>query len=197
MRTLETMGNLYVALLHFPMRDVHQRVVATAITSLDVVDIARSCRTYAVRRYFVVHPIRSQREIVERILEFWRGREPRHEAVRIVSVQEELEDCLQEIRVLEKRDPLVLGTSARKGLPYPQMGWEEAREFLRGEQPLLLLFGTGRGMAEELLGACDALLPPIRAGSDYNHLSVRAAVAITLDRLKGEEDGDGRSHQNG
>jgi hypothetical protein len=59
---------------------------------------------------------------------------------------------------------------------------------------VLLLFGTGNGMAEDLLAACDYLLPPLRAGG-YNNLSVRAAVAIILDRLKGEDhDGNGRSH---
>lgn len=163
--------------------------MATAITSLDVVDIARSCRTYGVRRYYIVHPVGSQRVIAERILEFWRERGgARLEAVEIAAVRAELEECLEEVKALEGREPLVLGTSARKGLPYPRVGWEEARGLLKGN-PILLLFGTGNGMAEELLSACDALLPPIREGSDYNHLSVRAAVAIVLDRLKGEEDG--------
>lgn len=79
-----------------------------------------------------------------------------------------------------------MGTTARAHLlPYPKVSWEEARQRLQ-EVPTLLLFGTGHGMTDELLAACDALLPAVRAGG-YNHLSVRAAVAIILDRLKGEE----------
>lgn len=183
------MANLYVALLHFPMKSLKGGVVATAITSLDVVDIARSCRTYNVSRYFIVHPLESQRTIVRRILEFWREERPsRVEAVNLVSVVEELEDCVRAIAEREGEEPLIWGTSARRGLPYPRIGWDEAREHLRaGGKPVLLLFGTGNGMAEELLSACDALLPPVREKGDYNHLSVRAAAAIILDRLKGDE----------
>jgi hypothetical protein len=183
------MANLYVALLHYPMKSLKGGVVATAITSLDVVDIARSCRTYNVSSYFIVHPLESQRTIVQRILEFWREERPsRKEAVEIVSVVEDLEDCVRAVSEREGEEPLIWGTSARPGLPYPRITWEEAREHLRTkEKPVLLLFGTGNGMAEELLWACDALLPPVREKSDYNHLSVRAAAAIILDRLKGDE----------
>jgi hypothetical protein len=183
------MANLYVALMHYPMKSLKGGVVATAVTSLDVVDIARSCRTYNVARYFIVHPLESQRTIVERILEFWRTERPsRVEAVEIVSVVEDLERCFAEVAEREGDEPLIWGTSARSGLPYPRIEWEEARRHLRtGRKPVLLLFGTGNGMAEELLWACDALLPPVREKSDYNHLSVRAAAAIILDRLKGDE----------
>jgi len=183
------MANLYVALMHYPMKSLKGGVVATAITSLDVVDIARSCRTYNVSRYFIVHPLESQRTIVHRIIEFWFEERPsRVEAVRIISVAEDLEQCFTAVAEAEGEEPLVWGTSARPGLPYPRIGWDEARKHLRtGEKPVLLLFGTGNGMAEELLWACDALLPPVRETSDYNHLSVRAAVAIILDRLKGDE----------
>jgi hypothetical protein len=183
------MANLYVALMHYPMKSLKGGVVATAITSLDVVDIARSCRTYDVVRYFIVHPLESQRAIVERILEFWFAERPsRREAVKIISVADDLEQCFTEVAKREGEVPLLWGTSARSGLPYPQIGWEEARRHLREERkPVLLLFGTGNGMAEELLWACDALLPPVREKSAYNHLSVRAAVAVILDRLKGDE----------
>jgi hypothetical protein len=188
------MGNLYIALLHFPMLDRRGRVVATALTPIDVPDIARSARTYGVRRYFVVTPLSSQRDIADRLRRFWVEEEDwptRREALELVAVREDLEECYREISRTEGQEPQVWGTSARGGLPYPVLPWEEARARLR-ERPTLILFGTGHGMSTELLAACDALLPPIRANSGYNHLSVRAAVAIILDRLKGEgDDGNG------
>jgi hypothetical protein len=52
---------------------------------------------------------------------------------------------------------------------------------------LLLLFGTGWGLTNEMLAECDFVLEPI-AGlgkNSYNHLSVRSAAAIILDRLLG------------
>ena len=46
---------------------------------------------------------------------------------------------------------------------------------------MLLAFGTGWGLAPEVIEHADALLEPIRAArGDYNHLSVRSACAIAL-----------------
>ncbi|MGC9530511.1 MAG: RNA methyltransferase [Candidatus Bipolaricaulaceae bacterium] len=184
------MRNLYIALLHFPMQDRRGRVVATALTSIDVPDIARTACTYGVRRYFVVTPLPSQQEIAGRLRDFWTTEDfpTRREALELVAVRDELEACYEEVTAEEGEPPQLWGTSARPNLPYPLLSWADAGARL-AERPTLLLFGTGHGMAEELLAACDAILPPVRAGSGYNHLSVRAAVAIILDRLKGEDHG--------
>ncbi len=184
-----SMANLYLGLLHFPMRNREGGIVATALTSMNVPDIARTARTYGVSRYYVVTPLASQRRIAERLRAFWMEEEElanRRDAVSLVAVREELEECYEEIAQVEGRPPLLWGTSARTDLPFPRLSWEEARATLE-ERPVLLLFGTGNGMARDLLQACDALLPPVR-GRGYNYLSVRAAVAIILDRLKGEEE---------
>lgn len=50
--------------------------------------------------------------------------------------------------------------------------------------PLVLVLGTGWGLVEEILEKADVILEPIRGMGDYNHLSVRAAAAIMLDRLR-------------
>ena len=52
---------------------------------------------------------------------------------------------------------------------------------------MLVVFGTGWGLAPEVIRSADAILEPIRASIEtrYNHLSVRSACAITLDRLLG------------
>ena len=53
------------------------------------------------------------------------------------------------------------------------------------DRPVLFIFGTGRGLTEERILASDFLLKPVKAFSEYNHLSVRSAVAIVLDRWLG------------
>ncbi len=183
------MARLYIALLHFPMRNREGKVVATALTSLDVPDMARTARTYGVHRFFVVHPLESQRRIAARLLEFWLAEEElpqRREALELVAIRADLEEVYEEITALEGRPPWMLGTTARAHrLPHPKVSWEEARRRIQ-DTPTLILFGTGHGMTDELLAACDVLLPAIRPAG-YNHLSVRAAAAIILDRLKGEE----------
>ena len=66
------------------------------------------------------------------------------------------------------------------------MTYSEMRKWLE-KSPVLLIFGTGHGLAEEVLGKAEGVLRPIRFLDDYNHLSVRSAVAITVDRLIADE----------
>ena len=56
--SLALLNNRHVSLvlLHSPMVDRHGNEVTTAVTNLDIHDIARSCRTYEVQQYFIVNP---------------------------------------------------------------------------------------------------------------------------------------------
>jgi len=53
------------------------------------------------------------------------------------------------------------------------------------DDPHLLLLGTGWGLTEECFQSADFILEPIAGAGNYNHLSVRSAAAILLDRLRG------------
>jgi len=188
------MGNLYVGLLHFPMRNRRGEIVATSTTSMDVHDIARSARTYGVSRYFVITPLPTQQAIAWRIRGFWtegeRAREAsrRGEAMEYVVVAEDLEESIQWISESEEMEPYLVATSARTA-EKTGISFVELRNRLRNDpRPVYIVFGTGWGMAQELIDACDAILPPVMEESDFNHLSVRAAVAIILDRVAGDWD---------
>jgi hypothetical protein len=57
---------------------------------------------------------------------------------------------------------------------------------MRGEPgPWLIMLGTGWGLGPDLLSAAHRRLQPIHGADSYNHLSVRAAAAVILDRLLG------------
>ena len=47
------------------------------------------------------------------------------------------------------------------------------------------MLGTGQGLSNELLNKADFLLAPLKGMPHYNHLSVRSAAAIILDRWLG------------
>jgi hypothetical protein len=49
----------------------------------------------------------------------------------------------------------------------------------------LLLFGTGWGLTEDVIARAHHRLPPIMGPGTYNHLSVRSAAAVILDRVCG------------
>jgi hypothetical protein len=181
---------LFVALIHYPVLDRNGRIVNSAITSLDLHDIARSARTYGVAGFFVVHPVADQREFAGRVLDHWRtgyGRQfdsRRQEALALIRVVTSLDDAIVEAERSTGTRPLIVSTSARAsgGIAYPAM---RARLERTDAPPAMLLFGTGFGMAPAILERADLALPPILGPGLYNHLSVRAAAGIILDRLRG------------
>ncbi len=184
------MGSLYIGLVHYPVLSREGRVSATAITGLDIHDLARSARTYDVKAYYVITPLLSQRQIAERIKRYWlelKEDDPTHraEALQLVTVVASLEDSLTRVFAEEGIKPLLIGTSARR-LLREQISYEELRRRIEQDrEPVYILFGTGWGLADEIIERVDYLLPPIWGPGEYNHLSVRAAAAIILDRLCG------------
>jgi len=180
---------LYLALLHHPVLDKNGQIVTTAVTNMDIHDIARSARTYGVRRFFVVTPVRALRALSEKILEHWETgygstyNTTRRDALALVSVEPDLDGALVAIERDAGRQPVIVVTSARPG--GERVSFASLRARLHGDAPHLLLFGTGWGLAPDVIARADLFLEPITGPSDYNHLSVRAAAAIVLDRLSG------------
>ncbi len=186
------MGNLYVALLHYPMQNRRGNVVTTSMTSMDVHDIARTSKTYGALQYYVITPMKTQREIARRLRGYWtederkRENSNRGEALELVSVLDKLDEGILDIEDREGVEPLLVGTSARDVGERVISYGKARRKIDEGERPVFVLFGTGWGMADELVEKMDYLLPPIDGVGEFNHLSVRAAVAVTLDRLQGD-----------
>ncbi len=178
-------AHCWVALVHHPVYDKHKKIVATALTNLDLHDIARSTRTYGCAGFIIVHPVAAQRELAQRIAAHWlaEGAEKndfRRQAIERIQVLASLDDARSYVERVAGRKPLVVATAARKAPGV--VGYDE----LQHEGPLLLVLGTGWGLTDELMAGCDTRLAPIQATSDYNHLSVRSACAIILDRLYGD-----------
>lgn len=185
---------LALALVHYPVLDRSGGTVTTAITNLDLHDMARSARTYGAERLFVVHPVAAQRALAERIREHWvsgsgKRRIPdRAVALDVLSVVPSLEDAYAALSSAG-RPGIELWTTAAASRGQPVTTFTAARERIeRASRPVLIAFGTGWGLAPEIIADADVRIEPIRAAADtgYNHLSVRAACAITLDRLLGD-----------
>ncbi|ACR80157.1 MULTISPECIES: RNA methyltransferase [Kosmotoga] len=186
------LNNIYVALVHYPVLGRNGRIVSSAVTNLDVHDIARTCRTYHIKGYYVVSNLPAQREIVENVLNYWLkdfGKEynpNRSEALTVVRTASYLEDALEDIEKIEGVKPKLIFTSARKGPD--RISYEAMSKIVKtSKEPFLFLFGTSWGLPKEILDLCDYALEPIRGNASFNHLSVRAAVAIILDRIIGED----------
>jgi hypothetical protein len=184
-------SNVSIALLHYPVYDKNRQVVASAVTNLDLHDIARAARTYGLFRYFVVTPLREQQVLVSRIAQHWQegwgaGYNPKRKAaLELVTIADSLLVAIESLEKHYGKKVKVVATGAKghsQSISYAKM-----KTLLQdSNQPYLLLFGTGWGLTDEILSGADHILTPILGAGDYNHLSVRSAVAIILDRLMGQ-----------
>lgn len=185
------MPQLYIGLIHYPIYNKNREVITTALTNYDIHDIARSATTYAVRKYFIIHPIPAQRELAAEIMAHWQTgagstyNPDRKDAFATVELVKDLAAAVAAIETETGQRPRIITTDART---YPNtVGYAEMRRLMRErDDPWLLLFGTGYGMTQEMMQQFDYILAPIYGVGAYNHLCVRAAAAIILDRLLGE-----------
>ncbi len=185
------MLRLSIALLHHPVLNKSGEMIGSAVTNLDLHDISRAARTYGVTDFFIATPYEDQLQLVDEIIGHWQNghgasaNPARKEALSVVRPVSDLDEIINKLSARYNQKVLVVATSAR------QQPKETSYKALRGqidknESPVLLLFGTAHGLAPEIIKKADTVLPPIANNSDYNHLSVRSAVSIILDRLVGE-----------
>lgn len=180
--------NVYIAVLHYPAVNKEGKWVCTSFTTLDFHDIARPARTYELAAYYIVQPFEAQQFIIKEQLKYWTEGfgatfNPRRSmAGRMVRVASSLTEVMEDIKREKGVYPKLIGTSAKR---YPQtVSYSQMRQIIdKKEDVFLILLGTGWGMPTELVESCDYVLEPILGAGDYNHLSVRNAAAIIMDRL--------------
>ena len=63
--------------------------------------------------------------------------------------------------------------------------FSRAKEIINSDKAVFLLFGTAWGLHHDAIDDADYVLKAIEGNSPYNHLSVRAAAGIIIDRLIG------------
>ncbi|MEM6961391.1 MAG: RNA methyltransferase [Myxococcota bacterium] len=181
------MPSIYCALVHHPVLDRRGEEVTSAVTNVDVHDIARSARTYGLDGYFVVAPVEAQRRVVQRILDHWSSgpgaqRLPsRRDALALCRPVESLAQVAECIWNQHGSKPYFWATTARSEGVQSPIGVAR-RRIAHAKRPQCILFGTGHGLAPSVFDLVEGVLPSIQPGK-YNHLSVRAAAAILFDRL--------------
>jgi hypothetical protein len=209
---------VYLSLLHYPITSREGKLIATAVTNLDIHDIARSCRTYGIKRYFIVTPVEAQHRVVSRILRHWKSENAkeyhpdRATALARVELCKDFDEVVKWVNEDQASGAAVDGASeefrevpevvltdaqVRPETQARMTSYAEYRKELEGAsegrkktRPVILVFGTGWGVANLFFPRVHRILAPVYGHKEdpegeYNHLSVRAAVAIILDRLFG------------
>ena len=186
-------ADVYLALLHYPVYDKNHQVVTTAVTNMDIHDISRSGRTYGVRGFYVVTPVKALQKLALKIIDHWetghgsRYNVTRKQALEITRIANTLDDAIIDIEREAGEKPAIIVTSARPTAN--RTSFTALRDMLKKKaRPFLIILGTGWGLTETIFSQADYVLEAIEGYTDYNHLSVRSAAAIILDRLMGRQE---------
>jgi tRNA (guanine37-N1)-methyltransferase len=192
--------SLFLCLLHHPVLDKAGKPGTVSLTNLDIHDMCRVSRTYELAGVLLATPLDDQRELGQRLLTHWtdgaggRANPDRAQALRLGRMVTGLDEAIDWVTGQVGRPPKIVGTCARTGYRLGRSRKERMIAFtpaqtVRGwlqEEAVLLVLGTGHGLAPEVLERADAIVSPVRGFSAYNHLPVRAAAAILVDRLLGD-----------
>jgi tRNA (guanine37-N1)-methyltransferase len=181
------MDNLYTALVHYPVVNRQGKSIGSALTTIDLHDMARAAMTFGVKRMYVITPYPDQADLANEVIRHWtqgagsRLNPSRKQALELIRVTDTFENAVRQIQAEQNRTVTIVTTSARA---HGQTITTHAlMKTLRAGRPCLLVFGTAWGLADELINQCDLQLEPITGHGEYNHLSVRSAASIYLDRL--------------
>jgi hypothetical protein len=180
-------SRIFLGLVHYPVRNKNGDVITSSIYAPDVHDLSRLARTYALGGLFLVHPTPSQVQLVQRILKHWREgfgsryNTTRTEALTTTELVGGIEGAMNRVMEITGQTPLVFTTTAQR--LEGQTTLATLRQHNQAGSPLLILFGTGWGLTEEALHGYNGVLEPIDGFQGFNHLSVRSAVSIMVDRL--------------
>ena len=193
---LEVSGSkVSIALIHHPVLNKQGDEITSSLTNLDISDIARSAKTYSLENFYIVHPTKTLRRLAENICEHWESgfgseyNKNRKEALAKINIVSSLDEAIMDMENCTGSLPQIISTSAKvspENISYQEMRGKIALS-KKDNQHYLILLGTGWGLAERVLNRALYHLAPINGWGPYNHLSVRAAAAIILDRLFGKK----------
>ena len=184
-------NKVHLALRHDSVLGRQNTIIHANVTQIDLHDFCRLVATYALGGFHAVTEIGAQHEICQNILDFWNeGYGKDYNPDRVVALQKmrihkDFQQLVTELTELDGEAPLLVGTSAKP--------FEDSKKVLdfsafsdiiaRSDRSVVIQFGTSWGLSTEQLDRCDWVLPPIYGYDGYNHLSVRCAAAIIVDRL--------------
>jgi len=180
-------NNLYLALIHYPVSNKKGNTIASALTTIDMHDIARAAITFGVSGFYVVTPLLDQQVLAHEVIAHWTEgiggvvNPFRKQALELIRVVSTFEDAVKEIENERQARVVTIATSAV--LHDHAVTTKTVARQLESDASHVIVFGTAWGMSLEFIHNCDFVLEPVHGVNGYNHLSVRSAVSIILDRI--------------
>ncbi len=180
-------NDIYLALIHYPVINKKGDTIASALTTIDIHDIARAGKTFGIKGFFIVTPLEDQKVLAREVIDHWVSgvggqlNPFRKQALELVMIVPSFGEAVEEIKQRDKKNVISVATSASD-----HTGSVSAEFFSRkldNRFSYLINFGTAWGLSGDFIEQCDIILDPVKGNTEYNHLSVRSAVSILLDRI--------------
>ena len=180
-------NNLYLALIHYPVLNKKGDTIASALTTIDLHDIARAAKTFGLEKFYVVTPFEDQKKLAKEIILHWtkgvgaRLNPFRKQAIELIKVVSSFNDVKKDIQ--KKRGKLVISIATSAVYHNNSISIKKFAKKLDNKISYIITFGTAWGLSMDFIKECNFILEPINGLDSYNHLSVRSAVSIILDRI--------------
>ena len=181
-------NQIHLALRHDKVMGRENKTIHTSVTQIDLHDFCRLSFTYGLGGFHCITEIEAQHRITQDILEYWQkgfGKDynpDRVQALGSLHLHRGFDPMLEWFEAEHGVVPLLFATSAKAH--HKTLDFESCSNIIeRSGRPTVIQFGTGWGLSSEQLNRCDGVLPPIDGHDGYNHLSVRCAAAILIDRF--------------
>lgn len=183
-----SISKIHLCLRHDEVLGREDKIIHSSVTQIDLHDFSRLTVTYGLGGFHAVTAMEAQHQISEDILKHWRvgyGKDynpDRVEALSKLSLHRSFDSVVEAIAEEDGQPPLIIGTSARptdKELAFADLSTIMADS----GRSAIVQFGTSWGLSPAQIRRCDWVLPPVEGRHGYNHLSVRCAAAIIVDRI--------------
>jgi len=180
-------NDIYIALIHYPVVNKKGDSIASALTTIDMHDIARAGKTFGVKGIFIVTPLEDQKVLAQEVIDHWvlgvggQLNPFRKQALELISITSSFDETVDRITRENGKPVISVATSAaaHKGA----IGAESFSQKLDNKFSYVIAFGTAWGLSNDFIESCNNVLEPVKGTAGYNHLSVRSAVSILLDRI--------------
>ena len=179
---------IHLVLRHDHVLGRENQTIHSSVTQTDLHDFCRLTLTYGLGGFHCVTEIEAQHRLCADILDFWRngfGKQynpDRVAALGALHIHRAFDDLVADMTERDGQPPLIVGTSAKPCAN--QVDFSDFFSIMESSgRSALVQFGTSWGLSSDQLHRCDRVLPPIYGHDGYNHLSVRCAAAIIVDRI--------------
>ncbi len=180
-------NDVYLALIHYPVVNKKGDSIASALTTIDMHDIARAGKTFGVKGIFIVTPLEDQKILAKEVIDHWVSgvggqiNPFRKQALELISITDSFDEAVERITKENGKPVISVATSAagHKGA----VSAESFSQTIDNKFSYLITFGTAWGLSNDFIESCSNVLEPVKGVAGYNHLSVRSAVSILLDRI--------------